>query len=444
MKIGILGGGLSGVSLAYFLQKNRKIKNIDILERESTIGGLCRSFDWKGGYYDIGPHIIFSKDKEILDLMTNLLADNKVKLRRSNKIYYKGSFITYPFENALSELPEKEKETCLKTFLNNPYEKSGTENLHQLFLKSFGEGITNIYLKPYNEKIWKYDLSSMDTQMTDRIPMAPSEDIIKGAQGNSIDGHLHQLYFYYPSKGGIQSLINSFMNQLSDKVRIFMDNNIVALQKVESIWKVKTDKDSFEPYDLVISTIPVQILTNIYQQNIPEAVIKSVRDLKYNSIIVTIINTNTDNLGDHFAIMIPDKDIIFHRVSKLNFLGDGYGAGDDSTNLMVEITYPNHSPVGKMSNFEIERKIVEDLEKIQVIDHRRQINSMETRRFEYAYVVYDLNHKKNINLVRNYFIHQGMKLCGRFGEFEYLNMDAVIRHAKALSDDIGNNIQIMP
>jgi UDP-galactopyranose mutase len=43
-------------------------------------------------------------------------------------------------------------------------------------------------------------------------------------------------------------------------------------------------------------------------------------------------------------------------------------------------------------------------------------------------------------LIRNYFAGQGIKLCGRFGEFEYLNMDTVIRHAKDLSKEIEEKV----
>ena len=64
---------------------------------------------------------------------------------------------------------------------------------------------------------------------------------------------------------------------------------------------------------------------------------------------------------------------------------------------------------------------------------KEDVNFIESRRFEYAYVIYDLNHRKNIDLIKNYFNNQEIKLCGRFGEFEYLNMDAVIKHSEVLA-----------
>ena len=62
MKLTILGAGLSGLSLAYFLQERDDIEEINIIEKDDDIAGLCRSIRKDGYTYDIGPHILFSKD----------------------------------------------------------------------------------------------------------------------------------------------------------------------------------------------------------------------------------------------------------------------------------------------------------------------------------------------------------------------------------------------
>src|SRR5262245_4548304 len=106
----ILGGGIAGLSLAHFL--NRKSL---ILEKETQVGGLSRSFDFGGIAYDIGPHIIFSKNKEVLDLHTTLVETSQI--RRSNKIFHMGRFVKYPFENGLGALSDEDRDYCLHEFL---------------------------------------------------------------------------------------------------------------------------------------------------------------------------------------------------------------------------------------------------------------------------------------------------------------------------------------
>jgi protoporphyrinogen oxidase len=440
MKIGILGGGLGGMSLAYFLQHADRIKNIEILEKENTPGGLCRSFNIKGINYDIGPHVIFSKDQEILDFIRAMLGSNISKIRRSNKIYYKSRFIKYPFENELSALPDDDRYYCLSKFLDNPHKDCSPENLHHFFLKTFGEGITDTYLKPYNEKIWKHDISKMDKQIAGRIPQPPKEDVIKSAAGIPTEGYLHQLFFYYPKEGGINSLINAFVSCFNEKVDIVTKVDITEIKKIDRRWSITTDKDSYGEYDFLISTIPLQYFAEYYRPRVPEEIAKAVRDLKYNSIIIAVLNIKRDNLGDNFAIMIPDKDVIFHRVSKLNALGEAYCPGDGTTNLMVEITYAGENSIAEMSNVEIQKEIIAGLVKLRFIEDGNHVNFMEIKRFEYAYVLCDLQHRKNARMVKEYFDAQGVKLCGRFGEFQYLNMDNVIKRAKDLSKEIEKSI----
>ena len=74
MNITILGGGIAAISLSYFLQKNKKIKKITILEQDKKPGGLLRSYNANGIFYDVGPHIIFSKNKKILKIILNILS----------------------------------------------------------------------------------------------------------------------------------------------------------------------------------------------------------------------------------------------------------------------------------------------------------------------------------------------------------------------------------
>ena len=135
---------------------------------------ITSSFCYQGFYYDVGPHIIFSRNKEVLNFMLKVGDKDLLEHSRSNQIWYKGKFIQYPFENYLGLLDKKEKEMCLEDFLNNPYSDYEPQNMYQFFLKKFGYSITEKYLLPYNKKIWKFSPSSID--LNNSLPVCVSRN----------------------------------------------------------------------------------------------------------------------------------------------------------------------------------------------------------------------------------------------------------------------------
>ena len=435
MNYTILGGGLSAISLAYYLQEDKNIDEIHILEKDEVLGGICRTYVKDGIEYDVGPHIIFSKDKEILDLMNNLLGENNEKHRRSNRILHKKRFVQYPFENDLSKLPKEDIDYCVNGFLHNPYENYEAKNMLQFFLKTFGEGITNTYLRPYNEKIWKFDPSFMDTQMVERIPKPPKEDILKSANGETIDGYLHQLYFTYPKQGGTEALIKAFIAKLSDKVKIHTNNKVLKAKKQGDKFVVTTSEKEYV-CDKIISTMPANEFSHIYEDNNkPQEILDIADNLRYNSIAICIVNVSKDYAGDNYAFMVADKNVKFHRISKLDFMGEHYHK-DGTATYMAEITYRKNDLNDKASDEELTQKVIEGLETIGFIDSKDDVNFTDLKRFEYAYVIYDLKHRQNMDAIKEYFASQGVYLNGRFGSFEYLNMDAIIKQSKNLAENI--------
>ena len=435
MDICILGGGLSGISMAYFLQNKSVTNKITILEKENSIGGLCRSIKKDDYTYDIGPHILFSKDKEMLDLMLGVL-DEKNDLKRSNQIIYKGRYVQYPFENDLSKLPEDDRNYCVTSFKNNPYRNYRPNNMLQFFLKTFGEGITNTYLRPYNEKIWKYDPSFMDTQMVERIPQPTDEEIMRSAQGETIDGYIHQLYFHFPKTGGIESVVRGFEKRLGNRCQIVLNHSVEKVYKKNGVYFVEAGGEIFKA-DMVISTIPIQELTMSYQ-DVPKNISQAVENLRYNSILIAFVKTEKDCTGDNFAFMNPEKNVIFHRISKMDFLGDAYHK--DGATYMVEITYRTGDYTDSLSDSEIMDRIRAGMVYLGFAENAEDISMIDITRHQYAYVIYDLDHKANMDLIRNYYSSEGIYLNGRFGNFEYWNMDKVLREAKTMSDRIGGDI----
>jgi len=434
MTIGILGGGLAGLSLGYFLKE--KGYDFLILEKNPETGGLLKSVTVEGFTFDVGgSHIIFSKDKQILDFMVSLLGNNVVRNRRNTKIFYKGHYVKYPFENGLADLPKQDNFECLYYFIQNLIEKEKGRlkqptNMRKWFYYTFGKGIAEKYLIPYNEKIWKFPLEKMSTVWVERIPQPPVEDIIKSSLGIPTEGYTHQLYFYYPKYGGIQALAEAFEKPIKDKICTSFE--VKKIKNENEIWVVSNGKEELE-FDRLISTIPLPELIKALE-DVPKEVVEAVNGLRYNSLITVGIGLDNPKLNDFSWLYIPDRDVLTHRVSfPSNY--SPYVAPPGKSSVLAEITYREGDEISRMKDKEVVERTVEDLNRVGIINSDEVILTT-IYRFKYAYVIYDIEYRERLNVIEGYLRDIGIINTGRFGSWEYANMDTVVRMSTGIVDEV--------
>ena len=128
------------------------------------------------------------------------------------------------------------------------------------------------------EKVWKCDLRQLASSwVSGRVPEAPIEDILKSAIGSDTKGYAHQSVFWFPRKGGFETL-----------VRGTVAGSGFDLQCGVSISRVERKGSQFavdgELYDLVVNTVPLPLAEPLFG-DIPEAIRQDV--------IITIVIITT-------------------------------------------------------------------------------------------------------------------------------------------------------
>jgi protoporphyrinogen oxidase len=429
MKVGILGGGLTGLTLGVSLKTD-----FEILEKYPECGGLCRSLTEDGFTFDYGgAHIIYSKDQKPIDFMLRMLGENHHKGRRNNKIYYRGCFVKYPFENGLSDLPKEDNFECLYGYLKNDYPPPC--NFKEWIYYTFGKGIAEKYLLPYNKKVWNTKPEDMSLHWVEgRVPKPPLEDVIKSAIGISTDGYAHQLNFYYPQKGGIQALIQAMEGKIGD--RVIKNFKVKKAFKEANSWWI-SDGSCQKKYDLVISTIPIFELLKALE-DIPKEVEEASGRLQYNSLIAVLLGLEGNSLPPYTAVYFPDEGLKFNRMG-FPHIFSSYNAPPGHSSLAVEITAKENDSTWRLSDEELSEHSIQGLFRCGLLDPHK-ICFKKVVRSKYAYVIYDKDYLKNIRIVKSYLEKLGIILCGRFAEFEYLNMDACVERGKSLAQRINEQL----
>jgi len=426
VKTAILGGGLSGLTLARLLHE--KGQEIIVLEAGQEYGGLCRSTTCNGFTFDIGgSHIIFSRDTEVLAFLRRMIEGNEQQNIRNTKIFYKQGYVKYPFENGLSDLPPEDRFFCIHEFVRTLMalekgELTPPENFRDWIYYTFGKGIAECYMVPYNEKIWKYPTDRMSLHWVDgRIPRPPVEDVIKSAIGIETEGYTHQAVFSYPIDGGIEALVHAIAAPIRKSIRTGF--KVSSLEKSGKVWHISDGHETIE-VDRIICTIPVQHLFRCLK-SVPHHVQKACDSLKYNSIVCVNIGVS-DSVPDISWMYVPDPNL--GRTNRISFPSN-YSrnvAPDGCGSVLAEITHHPGDEVSRMSDDYLIQDVIRMLAEMQIIRSDHVIHSSVERQ-PFAYVVYDLDYRKNIATVKEYCSSLGIPLVGRFAQFEYLNMDGCLR-----------------
>ncbi len=422
MTVGILGGGISGIALHRALRRDS-----EILEAAETAGGLHRTFRQGDFAYDIGGHILFSKHEHVTDLVNALLGDNINHCKRLNTILYKGRYVKYPFENDLYALAPEDRAECLIEYLKADFPKP--TNLEEWAYYTFGRGIAEKYLIPYNQKIWKTLPSKLSLEWVERIPKPPMEDVVKSAVGVSTEGYTHQLYFRYPMNGGAEALVHAL---LGDEPHIELGAPVSSIRRDGDAWHVVAGKLE-RRYEEVVCAFPIHEALRCFDE-VPAEVEAAVKGLRYNAVRVVLVAVDDESLMDRSAIYIPDPRVLPHRVCYMGFFSPN-NVRPGTSSLVAEITTPPGGPIDQMSDRELVSRTLEDLDRAGIIEKTRVIET-DTRRFEYAYPVYDLDYSRNTAVFRSWFEEQGVHLLGRFAEFDYINSDECIRRALLLAEEL--------
>jgi protoporphyrinogen oxidase len=425
MQIGVIGAGPTGLCMGMFLEHET-----EVLEARHSPGGTAGSFEVDGYTFDHGPHIMFSKNKAILDFMVASLRENVHRCRRKNRIAYGGRLVKYPFENDLAALPTSEAYECVSDYLFNPWRARCPEprDLREWFLHHFGEAMCDKYFFPYNEKVWNVPVAELSMSWADRIPQPPPKDVLKSAMGIPTDGYVHQLHYHYPLRGGYQAISAAWAELVNP--RLGFEVQSISLTPDGGV--VVSNGSDPRRYDRIVCTMPLARLLRVADFEIPDRVREAVGALTVNPMIVVSLGIAGKDPREMTAVYFPAADF---RVNRISFPAtfSPHNAPADRYSIQAEITCLPESSTWHWSDRQAVDHVVNGLTAAGILTDPDSVVLSHVHRVEHAYVVYRHGYEAHAAVVREWFPSQGIDLCGRFGYFEYVNVDGAIARAMDLA-----------
>lgn len=399
----ILGAGVSGLTFASRLNNDEYC----IIDKENEPGGYCRTthrgeyvWDYAGHFF----HFSHPQFKKKFEQITQ--SDSTVYRTKNTKVYYCGSYIDYPFQKNIHQLPKDEMIDCLYDLFERT-EKENYENFQDMLYGKFGKSITEKFLRPYNEKLYACELNRLDVNAMGRFfPYADIKDIIRNMK--SANNSSYNQEFLYPKKGA-SVFINKLIEGL-DKDKIHLNETVQQIDAVNH--RLETDVRSYE-YEYLIVSIPLNNLVKITNDISIDATVFS-----YNQVLVFNLGFDGPSIDKEIHwIYVPEKDINFYRVGFYNNI-----IGTKNLSIYVEIGYDKEFII---TPEEIDKQLnltLKNLKSLKIINQHKLLEQ-QALIMNPAYVHITQQSLKEVDKIKNILNEKNIFTIGRYANWKYCSIE---------------------
>lgn len=425
----IIGAGLTGLSAACHLKGD-----YILLEQNLVPGGMASSDNIEGFVFDRAGHLLHFQEEYVKKLLDSIESGSAlIRHKRFSWILSNNVYTRYPFQVNTYKLPPRIIKDCLvemvkaKSFSKN---KNSIDNLRDWILQNFGEGIARHFMFPYNRKLWQIPLHNIAIDWVDKfIPKARLESAIRGAVSDFKKGFGYNRIFYYPDRGGIQTVSDALLSQVQDKVlfgkkviHICLGSKIITLSGNKKI-----------RFNRIISTMPLPELIKIIK-NKPGDIKDKVNGLKYVSVFNLNLGIDRNRISDKHWIYFPERKYIFYRVGFFSNFAESVSP-DNKSSLYAEVSYTADKPL-RYGCDDLTKKIIADLNKAGILKAKDRILAEKRHYIKYAYPVSSKN--SPLETIDKFLKSNGVYSVGRYGSWKYMSMEDCIIHGKITAERVND------
>jgi len=424
----IIGAGIAGLSLGYFLQGREFL----ILEKNKTAGGYLKPVRDGDFFFDLGVRCIHDEYPEVTEFVEHIIGKSDLERGISRiKFYLNGGLYDLPFEFNLDLLPIAKRIGYLSSFILNRVvgKRKEVVDFRRYAILNYGR-IAEWLLIPHSEKTWAMSAEEIDyTGVLSKLTPPPRiGTLIKSLFVQSQSYGFHYLYPRYGMRDFIQKLSETI------KDRVMPDSEVVAIDSRRKAVKLHGGKEY--RYHNIISTIPLPNLMEIIE-DIPEQIRTACEFLNFNCMAsIGIELSRRMDFSEHY-ILFPEKKHLFHRVSfPRNFSDLMVPEGKDSIIAEISIARKNSDSLyDDKPKEELIRAVLRQLEEIGLIK-LEEVCGTHISITKPAYILTDLNWRSKLGLIGDFLTLNDIRTCGRFAEWKYLKIDDTILEARRMAENI--------
>lgn len=320
-EIVVIGAGLTGLTLAYYLKKAGK--DVVVLEKENRTGGAFRTIEKNGFVFEAGPNSGSLSSVELVELFDDLsqycqleIADKNAKQRwiwKNNAWHNLPNGILSGIKTPLFSFADKLR------ILKEPFVRKGNnpnESVADLVRRRLGKSFLNYAVSPFIRGIY----AGNPEQLTTKYAL-PKLYLLEQKYGSFIGGALKKPKKterekranaeVFSVKGGLQNLTKALCSQIGDN-NICVNANNIEIKPKNKGFEVSFEKENIKKEihaNIVITTTGSYTLPKLLPF-VDSKQMQTLNNLQYAKVVqvVAIYNKWTAKPLKAFGGLFPEKE----------------------------------------------------------------------------------------------------------------------------------------
>jgi protoporphyrinogen oxidase len=426
----IIGGGPAGLTAAYELTRynHRPV----VFEKYDKVGGIARTEEYKGFYFDMGGHRFFTKSTEVKKFWQEVLGKEFLRRPRLSRIFYKQKFFNYPLKplNALLGLGLWEGMLIGFSYLRwQLFPHRRENNFEEWVTNRFGRRLFKIFFKSYTEKVWGIPTSELSAEWAaQRI-----KDLdLKAAILSMFVKPKHTITtlieeFDYPrlGPGMLWNKVKADVEDRGGKVHLNSDIKRILHQNGRITGVVVKRGDQVEVVEGTdfISSMAVTDFIRALDPPPPQAVLDASDNLSYRDFFTVCLIINQPKLFDDNWIYVHEPDVKVGRIQNFKNWSPDMVPDANMSSLGLEYFCNLGDEMWCMPDAELVELGKRELEKIGLAKAVDVIDGCVFR-VEKTYPVYDSTYQQHVEVIKSYIDgFDNFQTIGRNGLHRYNNQD---------------------
>lgn len=432
-KIAVIGGGVTGLTASFYLQKVAKEKNlpIDVILIESSLrlGGKIQTLRKDGFIIEQGPESFIDYKQNVRNLAMDLGIEHKLVTNNKGQTYVFVGSKLFPIPNdiifggnfevssfiASSLLTLSGKIRAAGDLIIPKRKIAEDEPIGDFFRRRLGKEVVENLVEPLMAGTFAGDIDHLSIQaMFPEIYKLEKEyrSLLLGMRKSGTFLHNDSAESYSTFSGGIETLVEAMETEL-------LPNSIIKGVKVESI--EKRSDNTYQIYcnniapikvDAIISTTPFNVSKEIFRDF---DLLHDIPNMTYSTIATVTLafkkieKNYYNNLMNFFVSR--NSDLVVTTCTWSNHKWNDV-APPDTELLRVYIGRVGDEAIVELSDTDIEKAVLRDLEKALGIKEKPLFTIVS--RWKQSMPQYVVGHDERIEKIEQIFMkeHPNVKLVG--------------------------------